>query len=263
MCVITQLGADRIAPRNSKYLVTYIIIFYLGDAVQFCIKQWKALVPACAGKLLEVDNLVIDIELCTDVQFLPAMQRRRLSPMARMVFAAAWSLLDAQQKQPLVFASQHGENRRNLELLESVARGEDLSPMQFSLSVHNAIAGLWSILRQDQSEVVALATTEDTLEHALLEAYLLLNQGAKQVLVVIAEDTQPELYQPWIEQTYYPYALALVIEAGSDYQLTWQAAQGAVQQPPNLLHLLQFLLGQQHQLNVETELRTWTWQRKI
>lgn len=230
--------------------------------MQFNIKHWRALVPALAEQLPVDQRIVTDPALCADASYLPAMQRRRLSPMARMVFAAAWHLLDLKQSQPLVFASQHGENQRNLELLESVGRREDLSPMQFSLSVHNAITGLWSILREDPQPMIAIATAEDVLESAVLEAQLLLNQGATSVLVVIAEDVQPALYQRWVKDAEFPYALALVLEAGSDYQLNWSAPSTHKGQGPYLLALLQFLLGQQ-QLTTSTELRTWNWQRKV
>ncbi len=92
-----------------------------------------------------------------DVSFLPAMQRRRLSPLARMAFHVAWPLAEGRPPLPLIFASRHGETPRTFAILGDLARGEPLSPTQFSLSVHNAIIGLWSIQRGDTSEMTALA----------------------------------------------------------------------------------------------------------
>ncbi len=63
-----------------------------------------------------------------DVSFLPALQRRRLSPLARMAFHVGWPLAEMMPAQPLVFCSRHGETPRNLQLLTNLAQREDLSP---------------------------------------------------------------------------------------------------------------------------------------
>ncbi|HSC83412.1 MAG TPA: beta-ketoacyl synthase chain length factor, partial [Pseudomonas sp.] len=128
-----------------------------------------------------------------DVSFLPALQRRRLSRLARMAFHVAWPLAEGRGSLPLVFVSRHGETSRNLAILDDLARDEALSPTQFSLSVHNAIIGLWSILRGDTSEMTALAAAGDGLEQALLEAGTLLGEGAPAVLLIVAEESPPEL----------------------------------------------------------------------
>ncbi|WP_313694729.1 beta-ketoacyl synthase chain length factor, partial [Achromobacter mucicolens] len=116
------------------------------------------------------------------LDFLPPMQRRRLSPLARGVFACAWPLADGYPDMPFVFASRHGETTRNFGLLESLAADEPLSPTAFGLSVHNAIAAQWSIIRRETAESVALSVEDDGLEHAFLEAALLFGQGHDNVV---------------------------------------------------------------------------------
>ena len=69
----------------------------------------------------------------------------------------AWSLLspppvEDQPPMPLVYASRHGETTRNFALLSDTAEQQPLSPTQFSLSVHNAIIGLWSIFQGDSAK---------------------------------------------------------------------------------------------------------------
>jgi hypothetical protein len=54
--------------------------------------------------------------------------------------------------------------------LSDLANDQPLSPTQFSLSVHNAMIGLWSIMRGETSEMTALAAAGDGLEHGMLEA---------------------------------------------------------------------------------------------
>lgn len=196
-----------------------------------------------------------------DLSFLPAMQRRRLSPLARMAFHVAWPLAEAFGKQPVVFCSRHGETPRNLGLLTELGKGEDLSPTHFSLSVHNAIIGLWSIFREDTSEMTALAANGNGLELAVMEAVLMLQAGAASVLVVLAEDEQPQLYRPWISDVPFAHALALRIVPGDGWTLESRSDETAGEPaplcPPNLA-LLPLLLGDASSLQTAA----WRWQRQ-
>jgi hypothetical protein len=146
--------------------------------------------------------------------FLPPMQRRRLSPLARMAVACAWPLADARAPMPVVYASHHGETTRGFDLLQALARDEPLSPTSFSLSVHNATAGMWSILRKETVESVALSVAGDGLESAMAEACLLMAAGHPHALVVLAEETPPPEYQQWIDDIPFPYAVALRVSPG-------------------------------------------------
>ena len=99
---------------------------------------------------------------------------------------------------PMVFASRHGETSRSFKLLHDLADGEPLSPTAFGLSVQQCHSWLWSILRKETEEGVALSGDSDMLEHALQEARLLLAAGAPRVLVVAAEERPPNAYLRWI-----------------------------------------------------------------
>lgn len=160
-----------------------------------------------------------------DCSFLPAMQRRRLSRMARIALHVAWPLCGDDEQLPFVFASRHGETTRTYAMLGDVADQQPLSPTQFGLSVHNAIAGQWSILRGQRGESVAIAGEGDTFEHAMLEAATLLDQGAPAVIVVIAEERPPTPYVGWIDDVPFSYAVALRVGAsrtGTDPVSRWQ-----------------------------------------
>jgi hypothetical protein len=159
--------------------------------------------------------------------FLPPLQRRRLSPLARMAVACAWPLADDRPAMPVVYASHHGETTRSFELLQALARDEALSPTSFSLSVHNATAGMWSILRKETVESVALSASGDGLESAIAEACLLLDAGHRDALVILAEETPPAGYRPWIDDVPFSYAMALRVSQGDDFQLRLHAAAGA------------------------------------
>jgi len=100
-------------------------------------------------------------------------------------------------------------------------------------------------MRGDTSEMSALSAEADGLEHALLEACALLDEGAPRVLLMITEGVQPEPYQPWIDDAPFPYALALVISPGRQWRLTLDSAAGATEPStwPHALNLVRALLG--------------------
>jgi hypothetical protein len=236
--------------------------------IQFDIDQWQAWAPGLAL----ADDWAIwardsyDLESSDaqpDVSFLPAMQRRRLSRLARMVFAVAAPLAAGQPPMPMVYASRHGETARTFAILNDLAGGEPLSPTQFSLSVHNAVIGLWSIQQQDTSEMTALAAEGDGLEHAVLEASMLLGEGAPAVLVVVAEDQTPAVYRPWISDVSFPYAVALLLKPGRSWQLSLEAAgDDATPRPrPHAIELVCALLNGQATFKHQWKRRQWNWQQ--
>ncbi|MDY0248686.1 MAG: beta-ketoacyl synthase chain length factor [Pseudomonas sp.] len=240
--------------------------------MKFDIKGWQAWAPGISShdEWLTWCAQPYVLEASTeaaDVSFLPALQRRRLSPLARMVFHVGWPLADNMPAQPLVFCSRHGETARNLQLLTSLAHQENLSPTHFSLSVHNAVTGLWSIFRKDTSEMTSIAGVEDGLEHAVLEAQLLLSAGAPSVLLIIAEDQQPSVYLPWIDDVPFAYALALQIVPGQQWQLELSTAVNDkgddTKSWPHALQLLPLLLGVKDQLLLRTAQRQWNWRRSV
>ena len=98
----------------------------------------------------------------------------------------------------LVFASQHGELGYTVALLRALAAGEPLSPTLFSLSVHNAAAGLLGTARADRAESTAVAAGEETLGYALLEAYCqFVAAPQRPVLMVYGDAPLPEEYRPF------------------------------------------------------------------
>ncbi len=132
-----------------------------------------------------------------DVKAIPAMLRRRLSPLGKMALSTAIPLLkETDSGVPTVLVSRHGDLHRTVNLLQDLAAGESLSPTHFSLSVHNAIGGLLSIARKDTSSMTALACGFDDISTALLEAQAILTeQDCKQVLCLIYDEPLPALYQ--------------------------------------------------------------------
>ncbi len=203
--------------------------------------------------------------------FLPALQRRRLSRLARMTLETAWPLCGDDEQLPFVFGSHHGETPQTLALLSDIVDGQPLSPTRFGLSVHNAIAGQWSILRGQRGESSAIAGEADAFEHAVLEGLLQLAAGAPSVLVVMAEELPPPAYAPWIADVPFSYAVALRLgrtdttmdaSAHGDWQLRLERAEGdAPCARPHALDFLRALLARDSSLQHTWKARRWNWRR--
>ena len=135
-----------------------------------------------------------------DTTFIEPLLRRRLGPLGRgMLHCAARAAGDIPELRS-VFASRHGEPSRTMPMLEDLTQGLDISPTQFSMNVHNAVAGIWSISRRDRSASTALGAGSESFGWGLVEAYSLHRaHGGAPVLFVYGDDRLPEAltaYEP-------------------------------------------------------------------
>ena len=150
---------------------------------------------------------LVDQELSA-IEHIPAMQRRRLSRLAKLAMNSAMQTLATQHADYIVWVSQYGDEAKTLNILADVLSEQTPSPTQFSTSVHNAISGLYSILCQDATPATSLA---GSWNDGLIEAYAWLKTRpeARQVLLVYYDEALPEMY---IEhQPFSAFAMAAMI----------------------------------------------------
>lgn len=207
---------------------------------------------------------------------IPAMMRRRMSPLSKLALQVAISLkqgLDDQQCSIdyLIFSSRHGELSRTSKLLQQVLSGEDASPTAFSQSVHNTSAGLFTIATQSPIPATSLAASSNTLHHALIEAgaYLIINPSHR-VLVIDFDESLPEPYTSFESQSHPGYALGLVLTHGDQVQLAWQSTQNQHSNSTThnstpffctqSLQILANLAKKQQQWDIIDERFQWQWQ---
>lgn len=193
-----------------------------------------------------------------ELPFLSAMQRRRLSLSARLMFQAAYEVV-GEQHCPTVFVSHDGELNRSLGLWQTLLRENSVSPTSFGLSVHNALVGQWSMLRGDTSENTALAAQYDGWELAIAEAVALLHEGAKQVLVIAADEPlgQPEIHAT---RAPFPYAVAALLQHGDDCTLTRHPHTQTTGDYWGALHWTKHMLLQKHHFTQHYPTSAWQWQ---
>lgn len=149
-----------------------------------------------------------------EVAFIDPMMRRRLSSLSRMALRVAHDCVDTQPQVRMVFASRHGELRRTTDILHDIEAGKPVSPNAFSLSVLNAMPGLYGIARHDQSPVTAISAGPETLGYALLEAYAqYMEQPSAPVLIVYADEPSDAAYGAPAQEVQNG-ACALLLDAG-------------------------------------------------
>ena len=199
----------------------------------------------------------------------PKMLKRRLSPLAKMVFCAANPCVDEHRMVPVVFSSTHGELTKALVMMEMLAAGEEISPTGFSLSVHNAIAGLFSMAWRNKLQCTVVAPGEEGLAAAFIEALGLLQEGEEQVLLVFYDEPLADFYPsaPYKLSSDESCALALRIAKGGEGQaltLSSSAINGddgeqAVQLPA----FIRFLAGPQAKLLLKSPRHGWCWEKRV
>lgn len=137
---------------------------------------------------------------CIDETRIPANLRRRMGPMERLMARCALGILGELPAAEIILCSRYGNINLLVSLLRSIAEHEPLSPMSFSLAVHNAAAGLLGQIRGDRTGHTALAAGRDTLLAGLMEAYARLATDAEwPVAVVFGDWPFPEIYQPFTD----------------------------------------------------------------
>ncbi|QGZ64620.1 beta-ketoacyl synthase chain length factor [Paraburkholderia acidisoli] len=168
-------------------------------------------------------------ESTPEVAFVDPMMRRRLSSLSRMALQVADDCVDARTKARVVFGSRHGELRRTTEILSGIEAGKPVSPNAFSLSVLNAMTGLFGISRQDRSAATAVSAGAQTLGYALLEAYAQWSEDAAGPVLMVYADEAADARYGEIEHEVRRGAFALLIEAGaaSQGELACTVAQDA------------------------------------
>jgi hypothetical protein len=150
-----------------------------------------------------------------DLGFIEPMVRRRLSSLSRIALKVAHDCAAERSAVRVVFASRHGELRRTTEILRSIGAGEPVSPTSFSLSVLNAMTGVFGIARGDRSAASAVSAGAQTLGYALLEAHAqYASDPSTPVLLIYADEPADAAYGA-IDDEVQGGALALLFDASS------------------------------------------------
>jgi hypothetical protein len=254
----------------------------LHSTLNFTITSWAACAP---GLLADEDWLAWAQQAAPPVPQrqglesdapplaeMPAMARRRLSPLGRLAVQAAWRCAGSDGPGfPVVLASRYGDVHRTLELQDALAQGRSLSPTAFGLSVHNAVGAQYSIARGDRANYLSIAAGEASAAAGLVEAVSLLEDGAPEVMLVCYDEGLPAPYARYDAATPSEAAWAWawrIAAASSDARqpsfslaLGDETPQSTPSSLPFGLDLLRFTLSGQPRWSHAVESQHWTGQR--
>jgi hypothetical protein len=240
-------------------------------ACNFVLSKWNAWAPGInniddwlnwfnGGSVLQQDKAVVPDSV-------PKMLQRRLSPLAKAVFNSADKCIVTGEQIPTVFSSAHGEICKSLEMLNVIQAGDEVSPTAFSLSVHNAIAGLFSIVYANQQEITVIAPGQEGIAPAFVEGLGILQEGADAVLLVLYDEPIADFYpvSPFNLNADNRCALTLRIALTGD-GLPMQFSRSSMtrddgEQPIQLFAFLRFLLAEDNSLILGNRGHSWRWQK--
>lgn len=196
---------------------------------------------------------------------LPALLRRRVSPLGRKALEAAWAILPADCQPRLILASRHGEYARTFELLTSLGETGEVSPAEFSLAVHHALAGLLSIATGNRQGHSGVAAGADSFGYGLLEAACFVVEQAVPALLFYFDEALPAIYAPVSDDdgpAFPPLALAVLLVPQS-----WPAARvihmrledGGGPQGQSLAHSFLSVLEQGEETVAQGGRHSWRW----
>lgn len=197
---------------------------------------------------------------------LPMALRRRATPIGQTLLAGALGFGEIVKRARYVQASRHGEFSRAHQTLLALAREDELSPAEFSMSVHHGLAGLLSIHTQNREGHIALAAGTESFACGLLEAAACLAERPQTpILLLYADEKLPFEFAGLAgPESALPCVVVLALTAprldGDDILLLQQpASRPEAPSPSAASDFLKFLLSGSRQAVSHGELWDWTW----
>ncbi len=146
--------------------------------------------------------------------FIPGSLKRRCSPLTKMALSVAneaMSEVSLKGDVPTVFASRHGESSTTASLLRDLSCNMPISPMDFSLSVHNTASGIHSISHKAEGPSSAIAAGDETFICGLVDAALQLKESASpRILLLAYDELVPDIFGDVADNTSV-YAVGLLM----------------------------------------------------
>lgn len=147
-----------------------------------------------------------------DVSFVPPLARRRLTGVERAALSVAKAVCPDPPPAdglPTVFASRWGEIGTTINLMRQFHADGEMSPSGFSVSVHNAAPGAFSLFTRNHASYTAIAARDRSLSAGFLEALA----HRTRTLFVYAEESTPEFYRPQFGKTQEAVAVAVLLDS--------------------------------------------------
>lgn len=141
------------------------------------------------------------------------MMERRLTALGRMAFEMLnkSSGYLSQKDIPWVVSCRHGDASRMVNLLSSLSKKELISPTDFSMSVHNAIIGAYSIVTKNNKMHTALSAGEQSFEAGLIEAFALQQEKNETIGYIYYDMNLPSPYEEKVDNHFPETCLSFLL----------------------------------------------------
>ncbi len=106
-----------------------------------------------------------------NLSFLPMLIRRKLSPLSKIAFASLYECYENNDVD-LVFASKYSEFEKLIELSKQYKEDNEISPIAFSTSIHNATIGAFSLLNKITNSYISIGASDYSFHAGLLDGIL-------------------------------------------------------------------------------------------
>jgi hypothetical protein len=182
-----------------------------------------ALVVTAFAAVTVVDGRERSAGRLADASAVPAGLRRRLRGTNLVAVRAGLGCL-AQATKPveLVFCSRHGDLPRTQRLLLTIAGLRPPSPLEFPLSVHNAVAGMLDVARGERTGHTSIAAGSHSFTAALIEIWIRLRvHPDRAMLLLYLEHDLPQELHDRVDESLGGTVLAALLETsgGNDRTL--------------------------------------------
>lgn len=241
-----------------------------SSQLTFSVRDWFAWAPDRGTRLdwqrWALGSATALEESAKSMPGLPMMLRRRATSIGQKAVGAALAC-DGGGAARYVIASRHGEYDRTVSIFTALAEKQAPSPAEFSMSVHNGIAGLLSIHSVNRLGHVAISAAQDSFACGMMEAALNLAEDPETPVLLLYYDAPlPKSYEQFssASESELPTVLALLIVPADEPRVSfqWQAAKptAAVTESQALQFLRWFLSGTE-QAECRGERMIWRWSR--
>lgn len=185
--------------------------------LEIFIKDWLVWIPTIESdsdfkSWAQGEISIVDDGSAPKVMAVPPAMRRRLGRLGKISLNIASQLVEKNGYMPSIFCSRHGEIQTTIQMLKELIWNDEISPTKFSLSVHNAISGIFTIANKEDLPTTAITAGPQDLINCFYEAYGQLKSGAaQQVLCIIYDEPIPEEYQHYCPLPAHPYTVGFVL----------------------------------------------------
>ena len=225
-------------------------------AILFSVKSWAAWTPGDNDGDCWLGPAVSETTP-------PMLLRRRISRLGQRALKTAWNQ-PGKEHARLIFSSRHGEFGRTLSIMDSLTQGTEVSPADFTLSVHHALAGLLSIATGNTQGHTAVSAGMESLFYALLEGAVCRSERPETpVLVAYYDEPLPKPYAAFGHDDDETVALTLCLDQdGEEFHMSWiPSAEGVSTSRAPGGQLLDLLDGSARSAVIVGVRLTWTIER--